>query len=205
MVLLSKLCDNITNTIKDRVKDIDDNKAEIINYGLYLWLSDIIKLTLILSAAYFLGVIKLTIVFIICYSLLRVFAGGSHAKTFWGCLITNSVIIFGSVYLSLIPLPINPVVLVMLVMPFCSLTLYLYAPADHENKPIVSKKQRKRLKISAYIVLFIEYLISISIPENTVSNTIILSTFFVCLGMLPFTYKIMGSRHGSYLSKDTAT
>jgi len=35
MPLLKKLCENITNVIKERVKDIDDEKAEIINYGLY--------------------------------------------------------------------------------------------------------------------------------------------------------------------------
>ncbi|GAE88752.1 accessory gene regulator AgrB [Acetivibrio straminisolvens] len=199
MWLLKKLCNNITNAIKKRVKDIDDDKAEIINYGLYLWIADIIKMTIILSTAYFLGVFRLTIVFILSFGLLRVFAGGSHAKTFWGCLFTNSAITFGSVYLSLLLSFIKPVVLILPIMPFCAAILYLYAPADHENKPIVSKKQKKKLKTAAYIVLILEYLISASITQNVFSNAIILSTLFVCLGMLPATYKIMGARHGNGL------
>jgi len=49
------------------------------------------------------------------------------------------------------------------------------------------------------MVLIAEYLISLSITQNTFSNVIILSTLFVCLGMLPVTYKIMGARHGNGL------
>ncbi|ADU74015.1 accessory gene regulator B [Acetivibrio thermocellus AD2] len=199
MPLLKKLCENITNVIKERVKDIDDEKAEIINYGLYLWIADIIKLAIIFTAACLLRVFKLAVVFVVCFGLLRVFAGGSHAKTFWGCLLTNSAITFGSVYLSLLLSSIKPIFLFMLVMPFCAVVLYLYAPADHENKPVVSKKQKRKLKIVAYMVLIAEYLISLSITQNTFSNVIILSTLFVCLGMLPVTYKIMGARHGNGL------
>ncbi|ODM24898.1 accessory regulator AgrB [Clostridium sp. Bc-iso-3] len=199
MPLLQKLCNNITNAIKDRVKGIDDDKAEIINYGLYLWITDIIKLTIILSTAYFLGVFRLTIIFIICFGLLRMFAGGSHAKTFWGCLFTNSAITFSAVYLSLLLSFIDPAILIMLVMPFCTVILHLYAPADHENKPLVSKKQRKKLKTAAYAVLIVEYLLSAFATENAVSITIILSTLFACLGILPLTYKIMGARHGNGL------
>jgi len=55
--------------------------------------------------------------------------------------------------------------LFMLVMPFCAVVLYLYAPADHENKPVVSKKQKRKLKIVAYMVLIAEYLISLSITQ----------------------------------------
>ncbi|HOM02448.1 MAG TPA: accessory gene regulator AgrB [Acetivibrio sp.] len=199
MPLLKKLCENITNAIKKRVKDVDNDKAEVINYGLYLWITDIIKLTLIFTIACLLGILRLTIVFLVCFGLLRVFAGGSHAKTFWGCLFTNSAITFGSVYLSLLLSSIKPIILAMFVMPFCAVILYLYAPADHENKPVVSKKQKKKLKIAAYIALVVEYLISLSITQNTFSNVIILSTLFVCLGILPVTYRIMGARHGNGL------
>jgi len=59
MPLLKKLCENITNVIKERVKDIDDEKAEIINYGLYLWIADIIKLAIIFTAACLLRVSNL--------------------------------------------------------------------------------------------------------------------------------------------------
>jgi len=59
MPLLKKLCENITNVIKERVKDIDDEKAEIINYGLYLWIADIIKLAIIFTAACLLRVFNL--------------------------------------------------------------------------------------------------------------------------------------------------
>lgn len=196
MVLLDKLCANMTGIIKDNVKSIDDKKAEIINYGLYLWITDLIKLTVILLAACFLGILKNTIIFLISFGVLRTFAGGSHARTFWGCLLTNSFITFCIVYLSLSLSFISPLLIFTFIAPFCTLIIYLYAPADHENKPVVSKKQRKRLKIAAYSVLFAEYMTAVFINQNTVSNTIILSTFSVCIGLLPITYKIMGNRHG---------
>jgi len=118
MPLLKKLCENITNVIKERVKDIDDEKAEIINYGLYLWIADIIKLAIIFTAACLLRVFKLAVVFVVCFGLLRIFAGGSHAKTFWGCLLTNSAITFGSVYLSLLLSSIKPIFLSCLLCRF---------------------------------------------------------------------------------------
>jgi len=60
-----------------------------------------------------------------------------------GCLLTNSAITFGSVYLSLLLSSIKPIFLFMLVMPFCAVVLYLYAPADHENKLWLVKNKKE--------------------------------------------------------------
>jgi accessory gene regulator B len=194
--LLNKLCSNITNTIKANLKSIDGQKAEIINYGLYLWITDIIKLIAILSTAYFLKIFIQTIIFLISFGILRTFTGGSHAKTFFGCLISYALITFGTVYLSIwLSSFINPLIIYMILIPFCTLVVYFLVPSDHENKPVTSKKQRKRLKIISYIILFTEFLASILFDEILIAFSI----FMVCLGILPITYKLMGNRYGNGL------
>lgn len=193
MSLLHKLCSNITGAIKANVKDIDNQKAEIIHYGLYLWITDIIKLTLVLITAYFLNVFTQTVIFLISFGVLRTFTGGSHAKNFLSCLILNSLITFGTVYLSIWLSFINQTVIYMILIPFCTLTVYIFAPSDHENKPVTSKKQRRRLKIISYTILFTEFLASILFNQTLIA----LSIFMVCLGMLPITYKVMGNRYGN--------
>lgn len=194
-VLLHKLCNKITNAIKANVNDIDERKVEIIHYGLYLWITDIIKLTLILLTAYYLKIFTLTIVFLISFGVLRTFTGGSHAKTFLGCLISSNLIAFGTVYLSIWLSFINPMIICVVIMPLCTVIVYLFAPADHENKPVTSKKQRKRLKTIAYMILFTEFLLSILFKQSL----IMYSVFMVCIGILPTTYKIMNNRHGNGL------
>lgn len=193
MSLLHKLCSNLTDAIKTKVKSVDEGKTEIIHYGLYLWITDTIKLAMILITAYFLNILTETVIFLISFGLLRTFAGGAHAKTFMSCLILNSLITFGTVYLSIWLSFINPIIICMAIMPFCTLAVYFYAPSDHENKPVTSKKQRKRLKTIAYIILFSELSLSILFNQSLIAFSI----FAVCLGILPITYKIMGNRYGT--------
>ncbi|MFZ5988703.1 MAG: accessory gene regulator ArgB-like protein [Bacillota bacterium] len=195
MTHLQRLCSNITNTIRLRIKSIDQEKAEIINYGLYLWVTDVIKLAITLSLAYILGVLGFTLITLISFGVLRTFSGGAHAKTFLGCLSTNSIITFSIVYSSLLLSYLDPMIPGSILLPVCFLIIYLYAPADHENKPVVSKKQRQRFRILAYIILLLEYIIALAFTHQPISNILIIAPFAASLLMLPAAYKLTGSRH----------
>ena len=59
--MIDKICMFLTNRIRKEMPDIDDEKAEIINYGLQNIIGEIPKTFLVLMIAYFLGIWKETL------------------------------------------------------------------------------------------------------------------------------------------------
>ncbi|MFN2812432.1 accessory gene regulator B family protein, partial [Escherichia coli] len=49
----------------------------------------------------------------------------------------------------------------------------LYAPADTENVPIISEKERKKKRILSYITLTLSIIIALFIKNEVISNIII--------------------------------
>ena len=56
--------------------------------------------------------------------------------------------------------------------------VHLYAPADTENVPILSKKERKQKKIASYILLSVAILVACIIPNNEISNILGIWIFY---------------------------
>ena len=71
-----------------------------------------------------------------------------------------------------------------------------YAPADTENIPILTKKERKSKKIKAYISLAILVTITIFSTDKSISYIIIYGIFLQNLTVLPISYKITKNKHG---------
>ena len=74
--------------------------------------------------------------------------------------------------------------------------VHLYAPADTENVPILSKKERKHKKILSYIFLSIALLISCVIPNNEISNILILSHFVQSISITRVAYILTKNKYG---------
>ena len=68
--MIEKLCNKLTQKIRNKMPEIDDERAEVINYGLQLVIGEVPKTFVLILIAYILGVLKLTIyalLFIIPY------------------------------------------------------------------------------------------------------------------------------------------
>ena len=198
MTLIENICKRIINAIKKNTKDIDQEKLEIIYYGLYIFFSDILKTAIILSIAFILGITSYVIVFLIFFGVFRGFAGGVHSKTWLGCLVTNSLITYSIVYLSMFLSFASPIVISFAILPLTLSIVYFYAPADHENKPVVSKKHRRKLKLISYFILILENITSMFFLSQPYSNILVLGNLAVVLSMLPITYKITRNRHSCF-------
>ena len=72
----------------------------------------------------------------------------------------------------------------------------LYAPADTENVPIVSKEERKKKRIASYITLSITLIIAVIIRDNTISNILIFGSLFQSLIITKFAYRITNNKYG---------
>ena len=80
----------------------------------------------------------------------------------------------------------------------------LYAPADTENVPILSKKNRKKKKYVAYITYSIGLLISIFIKDSTISNILIFGNFVQTLTITKIAYRLTNNKYGYEVYKDTS-
>ena len=60
--MIDNICTFLTNKIKKEMPEVDDEKAEIIMYGLQNIIGEIPKTFLVLLIAYFLGIFKETLI-----------------------------------------------------------------------------------------------------------------------------------------------
>ena len=65
MNIIENICANLSNKIRHYIKDIDDEKYEVINYGMYLLIGDFLKTIITLSISYFLGILTYVVISII--------------------------------------------------------------------------------------------------------------------------------------------
>ena len=187
--------------------EIDDERAEVINYGLQLVMGEIPKTFILILIAYILGVLKLTILALIFTMPYKTFAGGVHLKTHIGCIIGTSIFYIGnafaSKYIVIQPLYLK-YILVSAIWIFSMIMIKLYAPADTEAVPILRKKDRRFKKIMSYITMTITLIVSIFIKNSIYSNLLIFGTLIQTITITRFIYKITNNKYGyeEYLKAD---
>ena len=93
--MIDKICLFLTNKIRKEMPEVDDERAEIINYGLHLIVGELPKNFIILGLSYFLGVFKLTLLAVIILLPYRAVSGGFHLKTHIGCIVGTTIIYCG--------------------------------------------------------------------------------------------------------------
>lgn len=169
-----------------------------IEYGIKVIVSNLIKFVILITTAYFLNITKYALFSIFMFGLIRLFASGVHASSTLECIILNYAIFFGIVYLSLYS--ILPKWLIILIFIISIFLLMLYSPADTHNRPLVSKKLRKSLKIKSIITCLILFIISLSIKSSVYINLITYSVFMACFITTPLCYKIFRQPYNNYLN-----
>ena len=89
--MVDKCCLFLTKKIQKEMPEVDEERAEIINYGLQLIIGEIPKMCITIFVAYLLGVFKLTLFMILSLLPFRSFSGGFHLKTHIGCIISTTL------------------------------------------------------------------------------------------------------------------
>lgn len=196
--MIDKFCAYLTKKIRKEMPEVDDERAEVIMYGLQNIIGELPKGIIILMIAYILGIFKLTVISILIIAPYRCVSGGVHMKTHIGCIIYTLLLYSGSSLLGkYIVLTGNvKIVLAIAVWIFCMIMIKLYAPADTENLPILRKKERKQKQILSYIIITSEILIAIFIKNTTISGIIIFGDFIQTLTITRIAYKVTHNKYG---------
>ena len=196
--MIDKICTFLTNRIRKEMPEIDDERAEIIMYGLQILIGELPKGVIILAIAYFLGIFKLTLLAVLIIAPYRCVSGGVHMKTHIGCIIYTLILYSGSALLGKYFILEGNVKIIsaIIVWVFCMIMIKIYAPADTENFPILRKKERLQKQIFSYTILTLEFLIAIIISNTTISGIIIFGDLIQTLTITRFAYNITKNKYG---------
>lgn len=196
--MIDKFCEYLTNKIRKEMPDVDDERAEVIKYGLQLMIGEIPKFFIMAAIAWLLGILKWSV---ICFALVlpyRMYSGGFHLKTHIGCIIGTSIMYTGNAFISqYITIPfIYKIIFGIVLWIFSAIMIYLYAPADTENVPVISRKERKKRKIISYIIMSIMIIVGVLINNNTISNILLIGVLLQTISITRLAYKLTNNKYG---------
>lgn len=172
-----------------------EKEMKIIRYGLEILYLNVVKIVVLFSLAYVLGIIRYTLVAALVFSLARISGFGIHAKSTLGCYLAT-----GSIYIG-VPLLARSVHLGLIFRIFLIILmfigLWLYAPADTEQRPILGEKKRLKFKMRAIVIMGIIAAISFWVPQ-IYGDIMILSLIGEVIMILPITYKLFSRGYRNY-------
>ena len=208
--MIDKFCRYLTNKIRKQMPEVDDEQAEVILYGIQLIVGEIPKFFIMLGIAFLLGIWWQTLLAFLLLLPYKVTSGGFHLKTHLGCILGTNIIYCGNAYLSTIwnfPNEIVKYITIVLIWIFGILMVSIYAPADTENVPIISKKERKNKKVLSYIFLSINMIVALFAPNTIISNLMIFGSLIQTISITRLAYIITKNKYGyeEYLKTEQIT
>lgn len=196
--MIDKICMFLTNRIRREMPEIDDERAEVINYGLQNIVGEIPKIFIMLGIAYLLGIFKWALFTFIVLIPYKGASGGVHLKTHIGCIVFTTLFYCAIPFVSqyIILSQIVKYIVIAGIWIFGMIMIKLYAPADTENVPILSKKDRRKKQIISYITFSLGLLVAVFIKDNTISNILILGNLVQTILITKFMYKLTNNKYG---------
>lgn len=196
--MIERFCNYIVKKMRDQMPEIDDEKAEVLSYGMQLIIGEFPKMFLLFIIGFLLGIGWYTIFAYVALIPYRASSGGFHLKSHLGCIIGTNLyfhgIIFVAKYLSFSV--IQKYALIIFALVFGVIMVSLYAPADTENVPILSKKERKHKKILSYITLVLTLLVATLIQDSVISNILMVGTIVQTVMITPIAYMLTKNKYG---------
>lgn len=196
MEMKKKILNHCMKVVKNKYPEYDEDKLEIINYGLESIYLTFTKIIIIFVLAIILNIWKEVLLLLAFYNLIRVSAFGMHAKKSIHCLIISLTLFIGGVYLC--RYLVIPLILKVVLSIICIILIAKYAPADTEKRPIINKKLRRKYKIISVIISGIFAIAIVLLSDKNISNYLLLGMIEATIMLLPITYKIFDLPYDNY-------
>lgn len=197
--MIDKFCEYLTNKIRKKMPEINDEKAEIIMYGIQLIIGEIPKFFILIAVALILKIWWQTLLAFLLLLPYKITSGGFHLKTHLGCILATNIIYCGNAYISTIynfPNQVIKYITIAIIWTVGIMLVSIYAPADTENVPIISKKERKTKRLLSYIFLSINMIVAIFVPNRIISNILIFGTTIQTFSITRIAYIITKNKYG---------
>lgn len=197
--MIDKICEKLMERIRAKMPEVDDERAEVIKYGLELIIGELPKMFLLFIIAWLLGIFKYALISFAIILPYKLVSGGVHLKTHIGCILGTSLLYCGNVFISKyinIPDIKNQIIFSAIILTFAIIMISLYAPADTENVPILRKKERAKKKIISYIIVTAMIIISFLVRDRVISNMFRVGVLLQSIMISKLTYNIFKVKFG---------
>ena len=196
--MIDKFCDWITEQIKGKMPEMDEEKEAVINFGVRLLFGEIPKIIALFIIGFLLQIGWYSLLIYFLLAPYRSSTGGFHLRTHWGCMLSSIVLYIVPILMAkYIPISQEYIIYVMtgIIGILSSIFIFKYAPADTENIPILSKQKRKTKRIKSYISLGILLTIIVFVPDKIVSYMLLYGMFLQDLTLTPIAYKLTKNKY----------
>jgi len=156
-----------------------DQRQELrMAYGLEILLGEIVKLIVIISFSWMLGILPEVLTITVSAGILRLASGGEHCSEYYRCLIGGTAwfLFLGwgihclNAFLNQSTINISAGLLFFISI----IIIFKYAPGETENKPINSDEERKKFKKWSVSIMIIYGVIVVLFTYLEVLNTFVL-------------------------------
>jgi accessory gene regulator B len=161
-----------------RELDSDQRQELRMAYGLEILLGEIVKLIIIISSAWILGILPQVLTITISAGILRLASGGEHCSAYYRCLVGGTIwfLLLGWGVYSLNTILSPPVISVNAgLLFFISLAIiFKYAPGETENKPINGEAEREKFKKWSVSIMLAYGLMLVLLSNSAVLGSFVL-------------------------------
>lgn len=191
-----KVLDFFMKRIRNKYPNYDDDKMEVIEYGLEALYVLISKTIVIFLLAFLFGIFYDVLLIFVFYGIIRTTAFGMHAEKSSHCYILSITLFIGGALLCKY-IDINYYVKLILAG-ISFIILIKYAPADTCKRPLVNLKKRRMYKIITIINSCIYILLIIIFKNNFISNYLVVGILEASLMIHPLTYWVFQLPYNNY-------
>ncbi|AGL01002.1 accessory gene regulator ArgB-like protein [Desulfoscipio gibsoniae] len=152
----------------------------VVAYGLEIIIEALIKIIAFILVPFALGILKPFLIAYFTAGILKLSSGGYHCSAYYRCLITT-LLVFSAIAFLAIYLPQNiPAFEITVASLLIALVVFIkLVPVDVPEKPIISAKRRKVLRILSMLKLIALFMVLVIYqPGHDVMLAICLSVLF---------------------------
>ena len=191
-----KFLDNSIKKIQKKYPEYDEDKLEIISYGLEALYVLISKTVVIFLIALILGIFKDVFLVFVFYGIIRTTAFGMHAEKSSHCYIMSITLFIGAALLCRY-VEIN-FYIKLVVSTLSFITVIIYAPADTYKSPLLNAKKRKFYKLMTIINSLVYIILIIILREKSISDYLMVGLLDASLMIHPVTYRVFQLPYNNY-------
>lgn len=170
---------------------IEEEDVELYQYGIHLLILKFLHYCSILVLGFFLGRVWQLLIFLVCYTVLRSYTGGFHAKHSGTCLLISIMMIL------VLHLTIDVITndMALLIASLSIAVIMMLSPIVSKELPLDEKELRENRRISIilsillfilFITLYITNLRELYLP---IGYSLFYTSFYL---LIPFGIKVMG-------------
>lgn len=175
--MLHSLSENIADFLL-RQKCFDETLLPVYIYGVELFLSSLLGVTLVLCCSLLFRSFQYGVLFLVSFIFLRLFTGGLHCNTYLACNTVMVATFIGAVLSSkLISSSEYSNIICSIMMTFTITVTLVFAPVVNPNKD-VSPGHQRRCRLIALVMLIAHFIIYVAL-NRYISMEIIIVTDFI--------------------------